>query len=248
MDVQQQPILQDGIVSRLQDLVLETYDAEEFFQELAVFSASLLAPAGGELSCNLTVVRRKKPVIVSCSSARARVMDELQYAFGDGPCLSAMRTGTLVHVPDVASEHRWPEYIRAVAGQGVGSILGVPLRLEGDSSAALNIYSSQAHGFTGEDIARAELFGEQSAKTLRLELRLARLKDAKEDMAAAMQSRTAIDIATGAIMAQNRCSQEAAMSILKRASSARNVKLRDVAAGVIESIAPKPGVRTYFDE
>jgi hypothetical protein len=36
--------LQDGIASRLQDMVLETSDAEEFFQELAVFSASLLSP------------------------------------------------------------------------------------------------------------------------------------------------------------------------------------------------------------
>lgn len=67
LDVHPQPLVQDGIVSWLQDLVLETYDAEEFFQELAVFSASLLAPPGGELYCNLTVVRRKKPIIVSCS-------------------------------------------------------------------------------------------------------------------------------------------------------------------------------------
>jgi hypothetical protein len=36
--------LQDGIASRLQDMVLESSDAEEFFQELAVFSASLLSP------------------------------------------------------------------------------------------------------------------------------------------------------------------------------------------------------------
>ena len=36
--------LQDEIASRLQDMVLETSDAEEFFQELAVFSASLLSP------------------------------------------------------------------------------------------------------------------------------------------------------------------------------------------------------------
>lgn len=63
-----------------------------------------------------------------------------------------------------------------------------------------------------------------------------------------MQSRTAIDIATGVVMAQYWCSQEAAMSILKRASNSRNTKLRDVAAGVIESVSPKPGVRTYFDE
>jgi GAF domain-containing protein len=136
----------DGVVSRLQDLVLETSDAEEFFQELAAFSASLLSPAGSTVHCNVTVVRRKKPVTVAASSPRARVMDELQYAFGDGPCLSAMRTGTIVHVPDVGCEDRWPEYARAVARKGVRSILGVPLPLEGESSAALNIYSSRAHG------------------------------------------------------------------------------------------------------
>jgi GAF domain-containing protein len=151
-------------------MVLEASDAEEFFQELAVFSASLLSPPESKVHCNVTVVRRKKPVTVACSDARARLMDELQYAYGDGPCLAAMWTGTTTYVPDVSSEHRWPEYIRAVAQIGVQSILGVPLRLEGESTAALNIYSSRPHGITGEDIARAELFGEQSAKTLRLEL------------------------------------------------------------------------------
>jgi GAF domain-containing protein len=239
---------QDGVVSRLEDLVLETADAEEFFAELAAFSARMLARPGQELACNLMVVRRKRPVAVASSTPQARMMDELEFACGDGPCLSAMRTGTIVYVPDVSREGRWPEYISALACQGIGSILGVPLPLEGDSSAALNIYSSVAHGFTEEDIARAEVFGEQSAKTLRLELRLARLQDAKDDLESAMRSRTAIDMAVGAVMAQNRCSQKEAMSILVRASNSRNIKLRDVAAGVIESIAPKTDVVTYFDE
>lgn len=240
--------LQDGIASRLQDMVLETSDAEEFFQELAVFSASLLSPPESQVHCNVTVVRRKKPVTVACSSARARVMDELQYAYGDGPCLTAMRTGITTYVPDVSIEHRWPEYIRAVAKEGVQSILGVPLRLEGDSTAALNIYSSRPHGISGEDIARAEVFAEQSAKTLRLELRMARLQDAKDKLEAAMKNRTAIDVAVGVIMAQNRCSQDAAITILRKASNSRNLKLHDLAAGVIESVSPRTPLVTYFDE
>jgi AmiR/NasT family two-component response regulator len=63
-----------------------------------------------------------------------------------------------------------------------------------------------------------------------------------------MKSRTAIDIAVGVIMAQNRCSQAAAMEILRKASNSRNIKLRDVAAGVIQSISPDPELRTHFDE
>jgi GAF domain-containing protein len=246
------PILtgpQDGVASRLQDMVLETSDAEEFFQELAVFSSSMLSPPESQVHCNVTVVRRKKPVTVACSDDTARRMDELQYAFGDGPCLTAIRTGSTTYVPDVAREHRWPEYIRAVAKEGVQSILAVPLRLEGDSTAALNIYSSRPHGITGEDIARAELFGEQSAKTLRLELRLTRLQEAKDNLEAAMKNRTVIDVAAGVIMAQNRCSQDAAITILKKASGSRNVKLHDVAAGVIASVSPQAqALRTHFDE
>lgn len=240
--------LQDGVISQLQDLVLETSDAEQFFQELAAYSATLLAPPAAEIYCNLTIERRKRPVTVASSTPRARVMDELQYRFGDGPCLSAMRTGFTMHVPDVSDEHRWPDYGRAVAAKKVGSILSVPLPLEGESTAALNFYSTRAHGFTGEDITRAELFAEQSAKTLRMELRLARLQEAKDNLAAAMKSRTAIDVAVGIIMAQNRCSQDAALKILRSASNARNVKLRDIAASVVESATPTPSLRTHFDE
>lgn len=62
-----------------------------------------------------------------------------------------------------------------------------------------------------------------------------------------MKSRTTIDLAAGVIMAQNRCSQATAMGILKNASSARNVKLRDVAATVIASVSSDATVITHFD-
>jgi AmiR/NasT family two-component response regulator len=48
-------------------------------------------------------------------------------------------------------------------------------------------------------------------------------------------------------MAQNRCSRETAIKVLKIASGTRNVKLRDIAASVVASIAQDPTVRTHFD-
>lgn len=194
------------------------------------------------------VLRRKKPIAVVCSSPCARALDELQYSFGDGPCLTAMRTGTTIPVPNTHEELRWHEYSQAVSAAGVGSILGVPLPLEDGSSAALNIYSSEPHGFTSEDIARANLFAEQAAKSLMIELRLARAEEARENLHAAMKSRTAIDVAVGVIIAQNRCSQETALNMLRRASSTRNVKLRDVALDVIASATTTPHLETHFDQ
>jgi hypothetical protein len=61
------------------------------------------------------------------------------------------------------------------------------------------------------------------------------------------QSRTAIDTTVGVVMAQNRCDQEAAVAMLKRASGSRNVKLRDIAASVIASVAQDPSVAPHFD-
>jgi hypothetical protein len=37
------------------------------------------------------------------------------------------------------------------------------------------------------------------------------------------------------------------MAILKRASSTRNIKLRDLAASVIASVTDNPTVTTHFD-
>jgi AmiR/NasT family two-component response regulator len=62
-----------------------------------------------------------------------------------------------------------------------------------------------------------------------------------------MQSRTVIDMAVGAIVAENRCGRETAFGILTRASSTRNIKLRDVAAGVITSISGEKQIIARFD-
>jgi GAF domain-containing protein len=239
--------LHNGIAARLQDLVLETSDAEDFTRELAIFSASFFALPGFEVSCSVTVTRRNRPVILGHSSPQARSMEELQHECGAGPSATAIQTGMTVHVPDVTTERPRPEYIKAAAGHNVRSILGVPLPLEEDAAAVLTLYCPTPNGFTGEDITRAEMFAEDLAKVLRIRLRLTQLQNAREDLEAALRSRTAIDVATGVVMAQNRCSQETAIRILVKASGSRNLKLRDVAAAIIESVSDA-SVHTHFDE
>jgi hypothetical protein len=135
-----------------------------------------------------------------------------------------------------------------VAGQGVGSILAVPLELEGETRAALNIFAPQPHRFSAADIAGGLEFAAQASRSLRLALRIAHLTEARNDLAAAMQSRTPIDIATGVIMAQNRCTQDSALRILKNASSLRNLKLRDVAAAIVASVSGDAVLAAHFDE
>ncbi|MEV7635389.1 GAF and ANTAR domain-containing protein [Pseudarthrobacter enclensis] len=238
---------EEPVGQRLGELVLTSSHVEEFLHDLSVEAAAHLSSGGQQVSCSVTLVRRKKAATVASSDSRARAMDEVQYAFKDGPCLSAIREDTTIHVPDLRNENRWLDYVAAVSGTTLKSVLAVPISLDGDARAALNLYSDGKDAFPADSVADAERFAREASTSLKLALRIAQLTDARDDLATAMASRTVIDLAAGAIMSQNRCSQETAMEILKSASSTRNIKLRDVAAKVVASVAGDAPVSTHFD-
>lgn len=240
--------LRGVVADELQDLVLESEDVEEFLRELSRYAAEALSRTGRRVLCGITVVRRKKPAATAASDPEALAMDEIQNEAGDGPCLAAMRELRTIYVRDLAHDKQWPVFSQAAASRGYQSIMGVPVELGDQAKAALNLYADAPSAFNSEDITQAENFAQQAAKALRLALRIGRLHDARDSLAAAMASRTIIDMAVGAIMAQNRCSPEKAFAILKDASNTRNVKLREVAKAVIASINGTADVDTHFDE
>lgn len=140
----------EDVAGRLQELVLESFDVGDFLGELAEYAGVFFSTPGIKVRCAFTVLRRKKSATVASSDSQARMLDEVQLAFGEGPCLAAMQEMTTVHVPDVASESCWPAYVSEVAGHGVGSILAVPLALEGETRAALNLFSPGRMGSAGK--------------------------------------------------------------------------------------------------
>lgn len=219
----------------LQDAVLDSADVGEFLDELCRHAVQSL-DGGTEVLCGITLLRSKKAVTVGSSSERARRLDEVQYAFDDGPCLTASRTQTTVEVPDLVQETRWPGYIGAISGHGMHSILAVPFDLQGEAKAALNLYSDRLGEFTGDALAAAAAYAAEASRSLRLALRIAEHSDTSANLKAALESRTVIDIAVGIIMAQSRCSQEAAFGFLKKASSHRNIKIREIAAQIVAGI------------
>jgi len=221
---------------RLLGLVLDSPEIASFLTELAIMTASCLSSQDDFVECGVTVLRDKRPAVVASSDARAASLDEIQNGFGDGPCLTALRENNTILIPDLMAEERWHHYAEAALDYGVRSILAVPLDLAGEAQGVANLYSRRPNGFSDLDILTAENFVANASRSLRLALGMARLKGVHDDLVAAMQSRTIIDMAVGVIMAQNGSSQDDAVRILTRASSSRNIKLRDVASTVVDSV------------
>ncbi|WP_247827473.1 ANTAR domain-containing protein [Arthrobacter antioxidans] len=220
----------------LQDLVLDSSDINEFLDGLARLAADTLSTPDRDVMAGVTLLRRRSIGTVASSSEQAKLMDEVQYAFDDGPCIRAARDGQVYHVDDFLEEKRFGAYTAAIVEHGMRSAVGVPIPLDGLAAAGLNLYSPQPHAFDDESIAEAVQLATEASKFLRLAVRVAHLTDTGEHLRAAMNSRTTIDVAAGIIMGQNRCSHDAAITILKAASSGRNMKLADVAAAVVTSI------------
>jgi uncharacterized protein YyaL (SSP411 family) len=233
--------LETSLAERLQDLVIDSPDVGSFLTELCELSAAALSESLGlEVAGAITLQRRHLTSTAGWSSAASRVCDEIQHNFGEGPCLHAMSSGTTVLIRDTRTDMRWPEYGSAISALGQLSVLGVPLALDDGAAAALNVFAPVADAFDATAIGAAEAFAGHAEKSLRLAVRIGARQQLADDLRAAMESRTAVDLAAGIIMAQNRCSQEEALKILAKASSARNQKLRLVAEELVRSVASSP--------
>ncbi|WP_081733533.1 GAF and ANTAR domain-containing protein [Paenarthrobacter nicotinovorans] len=232
----------------LQDMVLDSPDVGEFLCNFSALAASRFSTPATKVRCGVTVVRRKRGVVAASSEERAKRLDTLQNSIGDGPCLTALRERTVMYVPDTSAETRWPQYMEAVREEGTGSILAVALELAGEAEAVMNLYCDATEGFSEPRILAAGAFAEHGAVSLRLALRIAHLKHARDDLASAMQYRTVIDNAVGIVMAQNHCSRESAFRVIAETSSHRNIKIHDVAAVIVASISGEQNVAAHFED
>ncbi|MFF0991324.1 ANTAR domain-containing protein [Kocuria nitroreducens] len=230
----------------LQELLLESEDISVFLDAFTAAIAQALTADGEEVWCAVTLLRPKRSITVASSSPRAEALDEIQYHYGDGPCLTAAREHRTVYLRDVHTDPRWPAYGRAAAENGILSALGVPFELGGEATAGLDVYADVPDAFDQAVLDVVERHVAEASTILRLAVRLARHRDIEADLRTAMESRTSIDLAVGIIMGQNRCSQERAFEILRAASSHRNVKLRDLAAELVDTVGKGPAT-THFD-
>ncbi|WP_457206138.1 GAF and ANTAR domain-containing protein [Nocardioides sp. P5_C9_2] len=163
---------------------------------------------------------------LAATSDRVHEFDGLQHRLREGPCVFAGEADTVVHVPDVRTERRWPAYMTEARRRGLRAQIGVRLYAERHGQSSLNIYSEQEDGLDDTSAQAADLFAAQAA----LAMGKARAIDQLQE---GMRSRQRIGVAVGLLMQRYETSEERAFAFLVRASSHGNVKLRDVAAEVV---------------
>jgi GAF domain-containing protein len=224
-------------VQDLLGVLIDAPNVEAFLDQVVRLAADVITPAA---ACGMTMRRDGHPFTVSNSDDLAAQVDEIQYGADEGPCLDALRTGTVVEVEDLNRDHRWPGYRPHAVVHGVASSLSLPLALNGHTVAALNLYAKHPAAFRNPARQHAEAFAAQSTAALTLVLRQAGQSELHAQLTEAMSSRSIIDQALGILMGQQRCTATAAFDLLRQASQHRNRKLRDIAADIITNVTGHP--------
>jgi hypothetical protein len=239
----------------LQDLVLENASVDEFLQELSGAIAEFGAAAAGcPMHSSVRLIRNRQPAVLAGSDPAALALEQFQDRAG-GPALAALAagraallgsggTGTTggdtVCTTTGDAGPRLDRYRRTAARWGIRSALSVPVALDQGAEAALTYLAADPYAFDGGVAASCEAFAATAGKSMRLAVRLGSVQDLNEDLLQAMKSRTTINLASGILMAQSRCSQAEAFALLSKVSNNRNVKLRLVAEEILHKFEAGP--------
>lgn len=185
----------------------------------------------GEIYASISLVQPRQQVQTPASTdERATRADQLQYEANQGPCLDAIWEQDTFQIDDMTTEQRYPDWARRVAEEtGIRSSLSLQLFTNADSLGALNLYSPQPRGFDAEIRGEGLAFAAQAAVALR---------SARKDqhLRAAMASHNLIGQAQGILLERFTVTAEQAFAVLSRASQDTNIKLRDVAQRLIDTV------------
>jgi hypothetical protein len=102
------------------------------------------------------------------SDGLSRQVDELQFTFGEGPCMDAARDGGPVFAEDLADvgETRWPAFAGSVLDLGIGAVFALPIRLANSGVGVLDLYRRTSGGLLGNSLVGGLMAAELAALPL----------------------------------------------------------------------------------
>jgi hypothetical protein len=132
---------------------------------LCAVAAELIQVTGA----GVMVLADGTPQASLCSTGRvSALIEELQYTFGEGPCIDAHLSGSVVAEPNLASpsESRWPAFTPKVLAAGARAIFGFPVRIGAARVGALNLYRDETGPLTDDQHADALVVADVIARNL----------------------------------------------------------------------------------
>jgi hypothetical protein len=204
------------------------YDKQPLLQALEALTASAANNISGVDFASVSVRRKDRSLdTVAATDPLALDLDKIQYELGEGPCYDAVTDERIVVVNDLAAHDTpYPRFAPRALEFGVRAQTAIQLA-HNSEQAGLNLYARTPQAFDHTTMQMAELFSNQAALLLGYARQVGSLGEA-------LQSRQDIGTAVGITMQRYGVDRDQAFRFLIRNSNDRNIKLRTIAAQIID--------------
>jgi hypothetical protein len=127
------------------------------------------AEVTGMTGAGIMLVAGDAPEGSLCTTDHAsRVIEDLQYMLGEGPCVDAHRFGMAVFEPDLATPDlaRWPAFSPPAVAAGALAVFGFPVRIGAARLGALNLYRDRPGPLSDEQHTVALVMADVTARAI----------------------------------------------------------------------------------
>lgn len=199
-----------------------------------------LCTAGVEITevsgAGIMLMTGDEPQAALCATnSVSELIEELQFTYGEGPCIDAHHQRVPVFEPDLAAPvvPRWAAFSRGAVAGGVGAVFGFPIQAGSVRLGALNLHRNVAGPLTATQHADAIVVADSLARTI-----IATQIDAAPGvLGAELEAGTALRFvvhqATGMVAVQLGVGVIEALVRLRAFAFAQNRLVAEVAADVV---------------
>ncbi len=215
---------------KLADTLVADFDVVDLLHWLVEECTQILDTQAGGL---MLVDPAGELQLIASTSEDAELVEILQLAAGEGPCLDCFRTGKAVTVGDLSDTNDWPEFSRGAMSHGFHSVHATPLRLRGTVIGTMNLFSVHVGELRPEDIAVAQALADVATIGILQERTIRSANLISEQLQFALDSRILIEQAKGVLAATAGFTMDAAFNAIRTYARNHNQTLRNVADEVI---------------
>jgi hypothetical protein len=173
--------------------------------------------------------------VLAASSQGTRDLEVFQVQRDEGPCRDCYYFGAPVSAPDLAAlVHQWPRFAPRAEAEGLVSVHAVPLRLRQEVLGSLGLFRTEVGGLDARDQELAQALADVATVALLQEHAVADRALVVEQLQTALNSRTLIEQAKGALAYAGDLTVGEAFQAMRHFSRDHNLRLSGVAAAVVD--------------
>ena len=189
-------------LGQLAQLVVGQGSLPQALEHIAGFAVTAIPGADG---AGLTLFDGARADTVVATSAFVRAVDEIQYAMGEGPCITATHQARTVRLGSVGQDSDYPQFGPQAAQLGVHSMLSLPLfsdGRDGEVLGSINVYAHSVDAFDERAQELGELFAVPASVSVRNAQALSHSIALAERLRIALVTRAAAEQEAGALLVQ----------------------------------------------